>query len=168
MCWSKEGDKDNYGTREQRSIMLYMEDMKVAGEVIELVDPVKVILQMKMTVVVEDAVTVSELETQIQEVLQGRIKRLGKTFRPGEVVAEVSKLDGVKRVYLKYPTSDKELDYNQYIGFDEGTYLDLRIREAIFGDINHYIAPLDLNITTNESTIVDMVPDATKGYYEEI
>ena len=168
VCWSKEGDKDNYGTREQRSIMLYMEDMKVAGEVIELVDPVKVILQMKMTVVVEDAVTVSELETQIQEVLQGRIKRLGKTFRPGEVVAEVSKLDGVKRVYLKYPTSDKELDYNQYIGFDEGTYLDLRIREAIFGDINHYIAPLDLNITTNESTIVDMVPDATKGYYEEI
>ena len=74
----------------------------------------------------------------------------------------------MKRVYLKYPTSDKELDYNQYIGFDEGTYLDLRIREAIFGDINHYIAPLDLNITTNESTIVDMVPDATKGYYEEI
>ncbi len=168
VCWSKAGDPDNYGTREQRSIMLYMEDMKVAGEVIELVDPVKVILQMKMTVVVEDNITVSELEAQVQQVLYNRIKRLGKTFRPGEVVAEVSKLTGVKRVYLQYPTKDKELAYNQYIGFDNGTYLDLRIRETVFGDINHYIAPLDLQITTNENTLVAMVPDATKGYYEEI
>ena len=167
LCWDKNSNYNNYGTREQQAIMKYLEDMKVAGEVIELVDPVKVILQMKLTVVVEDSVTLSELEEQINQILKARIKVLGKTFKPGEVVTEVSKLPGVIRVYLKYPTKDKPLAYNQYIGFDDDTYLDKRIREAIFGDVNHYIAPLDLNITTNENTVVDMVPDSTKGYYEE-
>lgn len=167
LSWYKDSDKNNYGTREQQAIMKYLEDMKVAGEVIELVDPVKVILQMKLSIVVADSVTVSELEEQVTNILYERIRQLGKTFKPGEVVTEISKLPGVLRVYLKYPTMDKELKYNQYIGFDKDTYLDKRIREAIFGDVNHYIAPLDLNITTNENTVVDMVPDATKGYYEE-
>lgn len=165
MVWKKTGMTDFLGTGEQRNILSYLDEYKVVGELVELVDPVKTIIQLKMTLVTEDTVTVSELETDIKRILRSKIYKMGVTFRPGEVVREVSQLDGVKRVYLEWPTKDRELAYNEYIGFDEGTYADMIVRQSVYGDKQHYIAPLDLSITSDLNMYIGMEPDSQKGYY---
>ncbi len=165
MVWKKTGMTDFLGTGEQRNILSYLDEYKVVGELVELVDPVKTIIQLKMTLVTEDTVTVSELETDIKRILRSKIYKMGVTFRPGEVVQEVSQLNGVKRVYLEWPTKDRELAYNEYIGFDEGTYADMIVRQSVYGDKQHYIAPLDLSITSDLNMYIGMEPDSQKGYY---
>lgn len=164
VCWSGVKKNDLLGSREQRSIMEYLEDYKVVGESLELVDPVKTIIQVKMTLVVDPVVVLRELEFSIQAILRDMIYALGATFKPGELVRKVSQIEGVKRIYLQWPTKDKELAYNEYIGFDDSTYLDILVRQANYGDKNHYIPPLDLSITT-EDVVVEMEPDFNKGYY---
>lgn len=164
ICWAGTKKNDLMGSREQRSILEYLDDFKVVGEAIDLVDPIKTVLQVKMTLIIEPYVVIRELEFTIQAKIKNMIYSLGTTFKPGEMVREVSRIEGVKRVYLQWPTKDKTLAYNEYIGFDNSTYLDLLVRQANFGDKNHYISPLDLTITTEE-VFVDMEPDYKKGYY---
>ena len=167
MMWDTNEVIDSFGTREQRNILTYLDEYRVVGEVIDLIDPVKIILQVKMTIVVDDTVTVSELEEEVTRIVKSKVYQMGVTFRPGEVVSEVSQITGVKRVYLQWPTKDKELAYNEYLGFDTGAYVDMIIRQAVYGDKLHYIAPLDLSITSDTKLYIGMEPDSYKGYYSE-
>lgn len=167
MMWDTNEVTDSFGTREQRNILTYLDEYRVVGEVIDLIDPIKIILQVKMTIVVDDTVTVSEIEEEVTRIVKGKVYQMGVTFRPGEVVSEVSQVEGVRRVYLQWPTKDKELAYNEYLGFDTGAYVDMIIRQAVYGDKLHYIAPLDLSITSDTKLYVGMEPDSYKGYYSE-
>ncbi|MDD4695876.1 MAG: hypothetical protein PHW42_05540 [Patescibacteria group bacterium] len=90
MMWDTNEVIDSFGTREQRNILTYLDEYRVVGEVIDLIDPVKIILQVKMTIVVDDTVTVSELEEEVTRIVKSKVYQMGVTFRPGEVVSEVS------------------------------------------------------------------------------
>jgi len=96
----------------------YLNEFKMAGETIRAIDPVRVGLDIDMTVVIDDGETDPDISLQIQEIVEERTMKLGGVFYMGEIVRKVSQLNGVLRVYLEHPSSDYDLDCREYLALD--------------------------------------------------
>ena len=130
---------------EKETIMTYLDEYKVVGVRLELKNPHKYGIALSYVVVIEEGTDITLLQQSLEEIVKGYTMKLGQSFHAGAVTAEFSKLDGVARVYVKYPVSDREFDYDQYLGF-----------------INYEIV-----FTTNKNFVEVLDPENT-GYYKRI
>lgn len=104
---------------EEEKLLAYLGDYKPVGEVVELVNPTKIHLRLKMTIVVEEGTdTLSLKNKKIVPLLNSMLYQLNGTFRPGEFIARLSGISGILRVYLEQPTSDLSMDTFHYLGID--------------------------------------------------
>lgn len=109
-------DDEHLGSVSEKEAMYqYLLDYKMIGERIELVDPKRVGIEMKMVCIVEEGTGQTGIETSIRDTVAKYVMKLGTTFHIGAVTSEVSKLTGVKRVYLVSPVSDKTLEFDRYL-----------------------------------------------------
>ena len=130
---------------EEETIMTYLDEYKVVGVQLKLTDPLKYGVSLSYVVVIEEGTDITSLQQSLEEIVNSSIMQLGEAFHAGAVTAEFSKLDGVARVYVNYPVSDKSFDYDQYLGFI------------------HY----DITFTTNKNFVAVTDPENT-GYYKMV
>lgn len=126
---------------EETNMLTFLDNYKMVGEKIEIVDPDAVGLDLKMTVIVEEGTSNTELRDWVISSVNAVTMSLGGTFHIGEITRLVSEFPGVIRVYLSRPVSDKELFFNQYI----------------------VLRNLDLTITSKKNTTVTIDP-SDNGY----
>ena len=100
---------------EKEAMYEYLVQYKMIGEQIILVDPKLIGVEMKMVCIVEEGVGQTEIEELIKETVAKYTMKLGTTFHIGQVTSEVSRVDGVNRVYLVRPVSDKTLEFDRYL-----------------------------------------------------
>lgn len=103
---------------EEDQILDYLEDFKITGEQVVFVDPQAVLVNMEMTIVVDEGADTDEIETLATEAVNSQCLQLGSIFKVGTVVDEVSEINGVNRTYLTQPRYDKENPYNKYFKLD--------------------------------------------------
>lgn len=115
----------------------FLDDYKMVGERIIIVPPVKFGLEMKVVVIIEEGIQQNEIETTLRATIDQYTMKLGTTFHIGQIVSDLSKVDGVKRVYLVRPVSDKTLQYNEYLK----------------------LAGLQIILTANSNYVVHVDPD---------
>jgi hypothetical protein len=128
---------------EKEAMWSYLEQYKMIGEQIILVDPKLIGIEMKMVCIVEEGVTQTEIEDLIKETVSKYTMKLGTTFHIGQVTSEVSRLDGVFRVYLVRPVSDKTLEYDRYLK----------------------LVSLEVIVTANKDYVVEIDPN-NNGYWQ--
>lgn len=109
---------------EVTNVLDYLDDYKMVGEEIEITDPELVGIDMKVTVVVDEGVTEAFVRNEIDTILDTYTWLLNTTFYLGIVVDQISQIEGVNRVYLERPVSDKTLEYQQYLKL---VHLDLTV-----------------------------------------
>lgn len=120
----------------------FLDDYKMVGERISIQHPVKVGIETSIVCIIEEGVQQSEIEDLIKSTIAKYTMKLGTTFHLGQITSEVSRVDGVKRVYMIRPVSDKTLDYKQYLK----------------------LISLKVVVTANANYVVEVTPD-NSGYW---
>ena len=115
MCYLFEDEHEASETEEQ-IILNYLNDFKVVGVQLAIRPPKKYGVMFSYMVVIEEGTEIGDLQDSLEQIVSKYVNQLGQTFHAGAVTAEFSKLDGVSRVYVKYPVSDREFDYFEYLG----------------------------------------------------
>jgi hypothetical protein len=108
-------DEHFISTTEKDSMQAYLDDFKVVGARLIIVNPIKVGVEMKMTLVVTEDVSQADIEAQVRAEIQKYVMKLGNVFHLGEITTQISQVPGVIRVYMQRPVSDISLDYRQYL-----------------------------------------------------
>lgn len=106
---------DAYDNPEEKQLLAYLEPFRVAGERIYFTDPRPVYLVPKMVVVAYNNADLVSIRNSIHDLIYSKLHLLNDVFYIGDIVHSIMQLDGVMRVYLRQPTSDKSLDYDQYL-----------------------------------------------------
>jgi hypothetical protein len=128
---------------EKQAMFEYLDQYKMIGEQIILVDPKLIGIEMKMVCIVEEGIGQTDIENQITETVSKYTMKLGNTFHIGQVTSEVSRLNGVFRVYLVRPVSDHQLEYDKYLK----------------------LVSLEVIVTANKDYVVDIDP-SNNGYWK--
>lgn len=115
MCYLFE-DEHIVTSVEKELILNYLNDFKVVGVQLDMTHPKKFGVMFSYLVVIDEGTDIGELQSSLEVIINKYVNQLGQTFHAGGVTAEFSKLDGVSRVYVKYPVSDREFGYDQYLG----------------------------------------------------
>lgn len=127
---------------EKTTMYDFLTQYKMIGEQIILVDPKLIGVEMKMVCIVEEGVGQTAIEDLIKETVAKYTMKLGTTFHIGQVTSEVSRVDGVNRVYLVRPVSDKTLEFDRYLK----------------------LVSLEVIVTANQDYVVDIDP-SNNGYW---
>ena len=130
-----------YGTPEEDLLRAWMDNYRVVGERVDFTDPIPVLLDPVMTVVVDPLASIGSIRTSIREVFEKRSYVLNATFYIGDVEKEILAIEGVVRCSIKQPTVDRQLGYNEY--------LTLKYKDNLFSSST-------IKLTT-DTTFVDMV-----------
>lgn len=104
-----------YGTPEEDTLREYLENFRVAGEQIFFVDPVDVMLDIKMSVVIDSSSSHQSVLDQIEEILKSYTNKLSGTFNIGRVLKQLNEIPEILRVYMERPLSDYRLAFNEYL-----------------------------------------------------
>lgn len=113
---------------EVTNVLNYLDDYKPIGEEIQITDPELVGIDMKVTVVVDEGITEAFVRNAINTIVDNNTWLLGTIFYIGIVVDQIAHIEGVNRVYLERPVSDKTLNYQQYLKL---VHLDLTVTSDI-------------------------------------
>lgn len=137
-----------YGTPEEDALREYLEDFRVAGEQIFFVDPIPVILDIKLKVVIDYASNTQPVIEEIIRILGLYTNKLSSTFNVGSVVKELQDIEGVLRLYIERPQSDHQLAFNEYLTLPS----EIRTEKHI-------------KIYIGDSSFVSIDPEETSGGY---
>lgn len=149
-------------TPEVGVILGYLDQFKIVGEQLQIVRPVKTILQVRMAVVITDPLVACNLEARILAIIKKQLYQLGRTFHPGELLSEVGGIKGVLRVYLKSPSADRPLAFNEYLGFDDGLRLGASPDEQY---LSEEVPAVSISV---EDSSFDVASDWVTGYEVEV
>jgi len=138
-------DEHLMSDNEVNNVLSYLVDFKMVGEEIQLTDPDLVGIDMKLTVVVDEGTTESYIRTQVGLIVDANSWLLGTSFYIGRIVDQVSEIEGVNRIYVERPVSDKSLEYNEYLK----------------------LVHLDLTVTSDTTTFVTSTP-TNEGYVKQV
>lgn len=147
-------DEHIIGDSEETRIHTYLDRFKLVGEKIELIDPVKIGLDFKLDVKMEEGYDANTIAQSITSLVNKWTMKLGYTYRPGRIIRDIGNLDGVVRVYLEGPVSDRSLDFNEYIKLEK---LSLSIDTDI--ETLNVVVPTDLGFIEDWVAVTSYVQD---------
>jgi len=130
---------------EKLDMLAYLEPFRMVAVKLVIADPNLVLFQPRITILYSPGVVVAELTQQIILAINSFCYQLGQDFHVGSVIDAISSIDGVLRVYMQRPVSDRTLQYNEYIALDT----------------NYFLTNLSL---TQDPTSIVLVTDTTGGY----
>lgn len=107
-----------FGHPEEDALRAYVDRYKVLGERLVFVDPKPLYFRPAMIVVIDGATDAATVEGQIAAIVEKLLLKLATTIYIGDVIREITALDGVRRVYNLKPTYDRVLDFDQYLDVD--------------------------------------------------
>lgn len=159
-------DDEHFATfTEKDSIYDFLDNYKVVGARLSLVDPVKIGMELKVVVVVNEGVTQLNLETEIRTIVSKYVMQLGTVFHIGQITADIAQISGVRRVYLQRPVSDKVLSFEEYlklINLQVVVTSDLEYTVSVSPDNNGYWIFAKSAKTTGTST--NKLIDSSGGF----
>jgi hypothetical protein len=136
-------DDEHYASiTEKETMYSFLDTYKMIGEQIILVAPKRIGIEMKMVCIVDEGVGQTSIEETIRETVGKYTMKLGTTFHIGQVTSEVSRVEGVNRVYLVRPVSDQTLEFDRYLK----------------------LVSLEVIVTANKDYVVDIDP-TNNGYW---
>lgn len=95
---------------EETSMLAALDDHRIQGEQIILVDPVPVYVYIQMTVVVYSGANTAEIEADtVEYITNNMVRRLGGSFKVGEILYTVNNMANVRRAYIHAPAYDYDL-----------------------------------------------------------
>ena len=153
---------------EVTNVLNYLDEYKMVGEEIEITDPELVGIDMKVTVVVDEGVTESNIRAEISTIVNNYTWLLGTSFFIGAISNDIAEITGVNRFYIERPVSDKTLEYQQYLKL---IHLDL----VVTSDITTFITidPSDegylklVDSGTTDGVTVNKLIDSTAHFQTE-
>ena len=104
--------------KEKRSEIDRLNEFKMVGTALLIIDPVKFFLKIGLNILLERGTNQSDVTDGIERIVRTNERKLAQPIFLGEIVKKVSELNGVSRVYLKFPQEDVELGFNEFFEFD--------------------------------------------------
>jgi hypothetical protein len=108
---------------------------------------------MKITIVVDEGVTESFIRSSIEDIVEDSTWSLGTTFYIGYIFDQIAEIEGVNRIYIERPVSDRTLEYQEYLKL---IFLDLTVTSDVTNFMS--VTPTDTGyLTLIQSGISDGV-----------
>ena len=139
---------------ETKSFLNYLDKFRPLGEMIEFIDPKEIVLNFKMSVIVDPNRSINSIRSAMYDIIESYTLKLGISFFIGDVVKQWNEVNGVKRIYMIQPLLDKQLDPDHYL----------------FLSRNEFMTSTSINFVLNDSQITTSLSEtsADLGYLEII
>jgi len=135
-------DESLFTPTELADFLTYMDQYRMVGVQINVVDPVIKTVNFKMTIVHELTADTVAIQSEIDAIIDEATLKLGETLFVGDISKAVSQIAGVIRVYWVFPYQDGTLAYNEY--FKRGT--------------------VDVTLTSDQTALNEFDDDQGTGY----